>query len=116
MNGPGMAEMWKCGAEEGLSMCHLIDPGSLPAVDRMCRKFPYTPVVIDHFARVGIEGKIRERDLKQLFPEAHWNHLHLQIIFFGREYCPARGHDLADCRICGWAATKKRIRDEARKR
>jgi endonuclease-3 len=57
-----------------------------------------------------------ERDLKRLFPENHWNALHLQIIFFGREYCPARGHDLAVCRICGWAATKKRIRDEVRKR
>jgi endonuclease-3 len=56
-----------------------------------------------------------ERDLKRLFPEASWNDLHLQIIFFGREYCPARGHDLSQCRICGWAATRKRIAEEARK-
>ena len=56
-----------------------------------------------------------ERDLKKVFPEASWNRLHLQIIFFGREHCPARGHDLASCAICGWAATKKRIRDEARR-
>ncbi len=55
-----------------------------------------------------------ERDLKALFPREKWNNLHLQIIFFGREYCPARGHDLATCRICGWAATKKRMREEAR--
>ena len=34
-----------------------------------------------------------ERDLKQIFPEMKWNKLHLQIIYFGREYCPARGHD-----------------------
>ncbi len=52
-----------------------------------------------------------ERDLKTLFPEDHWNALHLQIIYFGREYCPARGHDLAACAICSWAATKKRIRE-----
>ncbi len=52
-----------------------------------------------------------ERDLKALFPEDHWNALHLQIIYFGREYCPARGHDLATCAICSWAATKKRIRE-----
>jgi endonuclease-3 len=55
-----------------------------------------------------------ERDLKALFPEDRWNDLHLQIIYFGREYCPARGHDLASCKICGWAATKKRIREESR--
>ena len=53
-----------------------------------------------------------ERDLKKLFPEDTWNRLHLQIIFFGREYCPARRHDLSTCPICGWAATKKRIREE----
>ena len=41
-----------------------------------------------------------ERDLKRLFPEEKWNKLHLQIIFFGREYCPARGHDMTACPIC----------------
>ena len=41
-----------------------------------------------------------EKDLKRLFPEAIWNKLHLQIIFFGREYCPARGHDMTQCPIC----------------
>ncbi len=56
-----------------------------------------------------------ERDLKKVFPESSWNRLHLQIIFFGREYCPARGHDLSSCPVCSWAATKKRIREEALK-
>lgn len=41
-----------------------------------------------------------ERDLKVLFPESSWNKLHLQIIYFGREYCPARGHDVQKCPIC----------------
>ena len=41
-----------------------------------------------------------EKDLKRLFPEEIWNKLHLQIIFFGREYCPARGHDPYVCPIC----------------
>ncbi|NQY55465.1 MAG: endonuclease III [Ilumatobacteraceae bacterium] len=54
-----------------------------------------------------------ETDLKKVFPIETWNRRHLQIIFFGREYCPARGHDLAACPICGWAATKKRIREES---
>ncbi len=41
-----------------------------------------------------------EADLKKLFPENTWNKLHLQIIFFGREYCPARGHVKEKCPIC----------------
>ena len=55
-----------------------------------------------------------ERDLKALWPKETWNKRHLQIIFFGREYCPARNHDLTTCPICAWAASKKRIREEAR--
>jgi endonuclease III len=50
-----------------------------------------------------------EKDLKAVFPEDTWSDRHLQIIYFGREYCPARRHDLSTCPICGWAATKKRI-------
>lgn len=49
------------------------------------------------------DGKNVERtegDLKALFPRETWNKLHLQIIFFGREYCPARGHDARKCPIC----------------
>ena len=41
-----------------------------------------------------------EKDAKRLFPEKLWNRLHLQIIFFGREYCPARGHKIETCPIC----------------
>jgi len=54
-----------------------------------------------------------ERDLKAVFPIDTWARRHLQIIYFGREFCPARHHDLTACPICSWAATKKRIRDEA---
>ena len=41
-----------------------------------------------------------ERDLKRLFPQKHWNSLHLQIIFYGREYCSARSCDGRVCEIC----------------
>ena len=41
-----------------------------------------------------------EKDLKRLFPKETWNKLHLQIIFFGRQYCPARGHKVEECPIC----------------
>ena len=57
-----------------------------------------------------------EADLKKLFPERLWNDLHLQMIYFGREHCPARGHDLSTCKICSWAATAKRVREEASKK
>jgi len=54
-----------------------------------------------------------EADLKKVFPEDSWIRRHLQIIYFGREHCPARGHDLSQCPICSWAATKKRIAEES---
>ncbi len=41
-----------------------------------------------------------ERDLKRLFPEAHWNKLHLRIIYYGREHCTARGCDGTVCELC----------------
>jgi endonuclease-3 len=55
-----------------------------------------------------------ERDLKRLFAAEDWGRLHLQIIYFGREHCPARGHDLSACPICSFAASKARIAREAR--
>ena len=45
-----------------------------------------------------------EKDLKALFNEGDWNSLHLQIIYFAREHCPARTHDAEQCPICSWAA------------
>ena len=56
-----------------------------------------------------------ERDLKAVFPRESWAKLHLQIIYFGREHCPALFHDLSECPICSWAATKKRVAEEAKK-
>lgn len=51
-----------------------------------------------------------EKDLKKAFPKESWNKLHLQIIFYGREYCPARGHDIQKCPICS-ELSKKRPRN-----
>lgn len=48
-----------------------------------------------------------ERDLKKVFPREEWSRRHLQIIYFGREYCPARNHVIAECPICSWAAKRK---------
>ena len=57
-----------------------------------------------------------EKDLKRLFPEEKWNKLHLQIIFFGREYCPARGHVPEHCPICSKYGVKSRLLAEAKKK
>lgn len=54
-----------------------------------------------------------ERDLKRVFPEETWGRVHLQIIYFGREHCPALWHDLDACPICSWAASGKRKREES---
>jgi endonuclease-3 len=54
-----------------------------------------------------------ERDLKAAFPRERWNTLHLQIIYFGRTHCPARGHAPAACPICSWAMSGARARREA---
>lgn len=48
----------------------------------------------------GKNVEVTERDLKLLFPKKMWNKIHLQMIFYGRSYCPARGHLLENCPIC----------------
>ena len=49
---------------------------------------------------IGKSVEKTEKDLKRLFPKEEWNKLHLRIIFFGREYCPARKHNPEECPIC----------------
>ncbi|MEM6961247.1 MAG: endonuclease III [Myxococcota bacterium] len=52
----------------------------------------------------GKNVQTTEKDLKRVFPEETWNRRHLQIIYFGREHCPARRHVAQHCPICSWAA------------
>lgn len=58
----------------------------------------------------GTRVEKTEADLKWLFPESDWHSLHLQIIFYGREYCPARGHKLERCPICRQYGIQSRLR------
>ncbi|HVK09211.1 MAG TPA: amidohydrolase family protein [Gemmataceae bacterium] len=76
---PGMAEMWKTGAKTRQAMCLLINPADLPATDAMCEKHPDTPVVIDHFARIGADGEIRDADVEALCRLARHKHAHVKI-------------------------------------
>jgi predicted TIM-barrel fold metal-dependent hydrolase len=79
---PGMAEMWKTGAETRQAMCLLINPADLSATDAMCGKHPDTPVVIDHFARIGADGEIRDDDVKALCRLARHKHTHVKVSAF----------------------------------
>ena len=51
-----------------------------------------------------------EEDLKKLFPREQWADLHLQIIYFGREHCPAKGHDPKACPICSVVGRRELFR------
>lgn len=56
-----------------------------------------------------------EKDLKAVFPKQTWAKVHLQIIYFGRDYCPALYHDLSQCPICSWAAPKAQWNEEIKR-
>ncbi len=62
----GYARMFAQGAKNNQAMSCLIDPDALPELDRMCRRHPDTPVIIDHLCRIGADGMIREKDVKAL--------------------------------------------------
>lgn len=51
-----------------------------------------------------------EADLKAVFPKDSWNQLHLRIIYFGRQHCPARGHDPLKCPICSLYGRKSLLK------
>lgn len=92
---PGMKAMWRCAAETGQAMCCLIDAKHLPQVDRMCASNPDTRVVIDHFARIGVDGQIRESDLKNLCQLARFKNTFVKISAYyalGKKQAPY--HDL----------------------
>ncbi|MCG8650230.1 MAG: amidohydrolase, partial [Pirellulales bacterium] len=76
---PGMEAMWRCAVETRQPMCCLINPHDLPAVDQMCTRFPETPVVIDHVARIGIDGKMRRSDLNHLCRLARHQHVYVKL-------------------------------------
>jgi predicted TIM-barrel fold metal-dependent hydrolase len=82
LDSEGMQAMWRCGAEKRIAMCPLIDPDALSSVDRMCTKFPDTPVVIDHLARIGADGQIRQSDVRALCALAGHRSVHVKVSAF----------------------------------
>jgi predicted TIM-barrel fold metal-dependent hydrolase len=77
-----MSAMWKAGADEQLAMCMLINPESLELLDKMCQKFPDTPVVVDHFGRVGVDGMIRDADVDNLCRLARHANTYVKVSAF----------------------------------
>jgi predicted TIM-barrel fold metal-dependent hydrolase len=62
----GYAKMFAAGAKNNQAMSCLINPDALPDLERMCAKFPDTPVIIDHLCRIGVDGTVRDRDVTAL--------------------------------------------------
>ncbi|MGD9856206.1 MAG: amidohydrolase [Planctomycetaceae bacterium] len=78
----GVCTMWRHAGESGLAICPLIDAQFLPEVDAMCEKYPDTPVVIDHFARIGVDGEIRDADVASLAQLAKHPHTNVKVSAF----------------------------------
>ena len=82
LSGEGMHRMWTAGAKHGLNMCCLINPVDLPALDRMCRDFPETPVVIDHLCRIGVSGKVDDEEVQALCGLARHKNVTVKVSAF----------------------------------
>jgi predicted TIM-barrel fold metal-dependent hydrolase len=76
---PGYGKMFAAAARNRQALSCLIDPDGLPEVDRMCKKFPDTPVIIDHLARIGVDGTIRDRDVDALCGLAAHKHVMVKV-------------------------------------
>ena len=96
LSSESMHQMWTTAAKENLDMCCLINPVDLPALARMCKDFPDTPVVIDHICRIGVSGTVQEKDVKVLCDMARHKNVTAKISAFyalGKKKSPY--HDLS---------------------
>ncbi|MBX9787572.1 MAG: amidohydrolase [Pirellulales bacterium] len=82
LDGDTMSALWKWGAADRVAMCCLVNPGDLPAIDSMCATHVETPVVIDHFARIGVDGQLREVEINQLCRLARHPNTYVKVSAF----------------------------------
>jgi predicted TIM-barrel fold metal-dependent hydrolase len=75
----GYGKMFAAGAKNNQAMSCLIDPDALPELDRMCRQFPDTPVIIDHLCRIGVNGTIADPDVDALCAMAQHKRVMVKI-------------------------------------
>lgn len=81
-NDAGMQTVWKTAQQEDLAVCPLINPSDLPHVDELCKRYPDTKVVVDHFARVGISGQVVADELDALCGLAKYPRVHVKTSAF----------------------------------
>ncbi len=78
----GMERMWRAGAELRMAMCPLVNPDALESIGRMSARHPETPVAIDHLARIGADGTIRDADLRLLCGLAKHRQVNVKVSAF----------------------------------
>lgn len=86
-----MHAFWRHAAAANLAICLLADPDALPVIDRMCIAHPQTPVVIDHFARIGMRTAVDDGSLTRLLGLARFPRVHVKLSAFyalGRKQPP----------------------------
>lgn len=91
LDAPGMERMWAYAAQERLALSALVDADALEPLDRMCARHPETPVVIDHLGRIGVDGAVRERDVRALCSLARHGQVRVKVSAFyalGRKRAP----------------------------
>src|SRR5262249_46646601 len=95
--------LFECAAREGFAVCPLMVPEALPALSRMCARFPATRVVIDHMARIGMAGPIRAEQVEHLCGLARFPEVRVKVSAFYALGLKRPPHtDLADLirRLC----------------
>jgi predicted TIM-barrel fold metal-dependent hydrolase len=86
-----MRKMWRLAGEKKLAICPLVGPDALPALHRMCEEFPETTVVIDHMARIGMDGVLRDPDVAALCKLSRHSRVHVKVSAFyalGKKQAP----------------------------
>jgi predicted TIM-barrel fold metal-dependent hydrolase len=88
-----MRKMWHLAGEQKLAICALVGPDALPALHRMCEDFPDTTLVIDHMARIGMDGVVRDQDVTALCNLSRHPRVHFKVSAFyalGKKQAPYR--------------------------
>ncbi len=91
VNNDNMDRLWRAAAEKGLAICPLINPSDVGYVETLCKRFPDTTVVVDHFARIGVSGTIESEALEQLCGLARFPNTHVKTSAFyalGKKQAP----------------------------
>ena len=79
---PDMRRLWSLAAEKQMVVCSLVNPAELSSLDRMCADFPETTLAIDHIARIGMAGPVRDVDVAALCRLSRHPRVHVKVSAF----------------------------------